>query len=285
MGSARKFLIHFSAGSDQGPGVQKEDSELRIALAAHGGSGTRIPPRGSFNRPCGSLTGPCVENVVKVVVVLLRGDRADLAPADIRREHQKVLRDEVRLIHPTVDVAAGDVIPDLHHGIELEDARVVEGGDVDTLRDEDVFHQLRDGLQRPLDPIKDLPVDAGAKLEGEGLPRADDTEVVFELCYHPLGPMMAEHSRTQKTAAFCVRDPAFCVQIPAFCVQLRSRSAAFCIQDSAFCVQILCSAFSCVLRSAAFRILRSAVFCVQLRSAFRILRPGCSARFRVRLSS
>eukprot|EP00665_Eupelagonemidae_sp_cell47_P002490 gene2490-biopygen1426 len=93
-----------------------------------------------------------------------------------------------------------------------------------------------------------------------------------------VGTMMAEDSRTQKTAAFCVQDPAFCVQIPALCVQLRSRSAAFCVQDPAFCVQILRSAFTCVLRSAAFRILRSAVFCVQLRSAFRTLRSAFRRR-------
>eukprot|EP00665_Eupelagonemidae_sp_cell47_P012269 gene12269-biopygen6457 len=90
--------------------------------------------------------------------------------------------------------------------------------------------------------------------------------------------MMAEDSQTQKTAVFCVRDPAFCVQIPAFCVQLRSRSAAFCVRDPAFCVQILRSAFTCVLRSAAFRMLRSAAFCVQLRSAFRILRSAFRSR-------
>eukprot|EP00665_Eupelagonemidae_sp_cell47_P013121 gene13121-biopygen3935 len=58
-------------------------------------------------------------------------------------------------------------------------------------------------------------------------------------------------------------------------------SVVFCPRHLEFRVQekscILLSAafaFTCVLRSAAFRSLRSAAFCVQLRSVFRILRSA-----------
>lgn len=83
-------------------------------------------------------------------------------------------RDERVLVDDTPDVAACDVVADLHLGVELPLLGAVEGGNSYAAGDVDALSGVGDLLEGSLDTIVDVVEQTGAQLHGEGLSSSQD---------------------------------------------------------------------------------------------------------------
>lgn len=106
-----------------------------------------------------------LKDLVDDGVAALVGNAGDGA-AGARGEEDLVDGDKGVLVDGAPDVAAGDVVADLHGWGEVPLLLAVEGGGDDAAGDVDALGHVGDLLEGPLDAVVDVVQEAGAELDG-----------------------------------------------------------------------------------------------------------------------